>query len=122
MGVENGKPYIPHNFDFKDSGGEVTARYALQHSINTATIRLAQMVGLDKVMELAKAAGVEGVKATPAMAIGAYDATPLQMAEAYTVFANERDTSGASLCAIRSPSERRRNGETRDTGQSECAR
>ena len=89
LGVENGKPYIPHNFDSKDSGGEVTARYALQHSINTATIRLAQMVGLDKVTELAKAAGVEGVKATPAMAIGAYDATPLQMAEAYTVFAND---------------------------------
>jgi penicillin-binding protein 1B len=96
LGVENGKPYIPHNFDFKDSGGEVTARYALQHSINTATIRLAQMVGLDKVVELAKAAGVEGVKATPAMAIGAYDATPLQMAEAYTVFAN----SGTRLAPV----------------------
>jgi penicillin-binding protein 1B len=96
LGVENGKPYIPHNFDSKDTGGEVTARYALQHSINTATIRMAQMVGLDKVAELAKAAGIDGVRATPAMAIGAYDATPLQMVEAYTVFAN----SGTRLSPI----------------------
>ena len=37
---------------------------------------------------LAKAAGITSVKATPAMALGAYDATPLDMASAYTVFAN----------------------------------
>ena len=57
-------------------------RHALAHSINTATIRLAEMVGYDKVVTLAHAAGIEGVRATPAMAIGAYDATPLAMAEA----------------------------------------
>ena len=84
----NGKPYSPHNFDPKDSVGRVTARHALAHSINTATIRLAQMVGYDKVVQLAHTAGIEGVRPTPAMAIGAYDATPLEMAGAYTVFAN----------------------------------
>ncbi len=85
----DGKPYSPKNFDPKYSVGEVTSRFALAHSINTATIRLAEMVGYDKVVTLAKAAGIENVKATPAMAIGAYDATPMQMAEAYTVFAND---------------------------------
>lgn len=85
----NGKPYRPHNFDPKDSVGSVTARHALAHSINTATIRLAEMVGYDKVVALADAAGIPDLKPTPAMAIGAYDATPLNMAEAYTVFANE---------------------------------
>jgi penicillin-binding protein 1B len=84
----NGKPYAPHNFDPKDSVGEVTVRNALAHSINTATIRLAEMVGYDKVVQLAQAAGISDVKATPAMAIGAYDATPMQMAGAYTIFAN----------------------------------
>jgi penicillin-binding protein 1B len=84
----NGKVYAPHNFDPKDSVGEVTVRQALAHSINTATIRLAQMVGYDKVVALASAAGIENLKPTPAMAIGAYDATALDMAEAYTVFAN----------------------------------
>ena len=85
----NGKPYAPHNFDPKDSVGEVTARAALTHSINTATIRLAEMVGYDKVVALAQAAGINDLKPTPAMAIGAYDATTLDMAEAYTVFSND---------------------------------
>ena len=84
----NGKPYTPRNFDPKDSVGQVTVRQALQHSINTATIRIAQMVGLDKVVALASAAGIHGLRATPAMAIGSYDATPLDMAGAYTVFSN----------------------------------
>jgi penicillin-binding protein 1B len=85
----DGKPYAPHNFDPKDSVGEVTARTALAHSINTATIRLAEMVGYDKVEALAEAAGIPDLKPTPAMAIGAYDATTLAMAEAYTVFSND---------------------------------
>jgi len=85
----NGKPYTPRNFDPKESVGEVSARAALAHSINTATIRLAQMVGYDKVVALAGAAGIPDLEPTPAMAIGAYDATTLDMAEAYTVFAND---------------------------------
>jgi penicillin-binding protein 1B len=84
----NGKAYTPRNFDSSESMGQVTARQALAHSINTATIRVAEMVGYDKVAQLAKAAGITSVQPTPAMAIGAYDATPLDMAAAYTVFAN----------------------------------
>ncbi len=38
---------------------------------------------------LAKAAGITSVRATPAIALGAYDATPLEMAGAYTVFGNQ---------------------------------
>ncbi len=47
------------------------------------------MVGYSTVVNLAHKAGInEDVKATPAMAIGAYDATPLEMAGAWTIFAN----------------------------------
>ena len=46
------------------------------------------MVGFDRVAALAREAGVKSARGTPAMAIGAYDATPLDMAGAYTVFAN----------------------------------
>ncbi len=84
----NGKGYTPRNFDASESVGQVTARQALAHSINTAAVRVAQSVGYDKVAELARAAGISGVQPTPAMAIGAYDATPLDMAAAYTVFPN----------------------------------
>ena len=57
-------------------------------SLNNATVKLAEEVGYEKVADLAKSAGIASVKATPAMALGAYDATPMDMAAAYTVFAN----------------------------------
>ena len=79
--------YEPRNYR-DEYHGQVTARYALALSLNNATVALAQMVGYDKVADLARAAGITSVKATPAMALGAYDATPLDMASAYTVFAN----------------------------------
>jgi penicillin-binding protein 1B len=79
--------YEPRNYK-EEYHGEVTARYALAMSLNNATVQVAQQVGFDKVADLAKAAGITSVKPTPAMALGAYDATPLDMAAAYTVFAN----------------------------------
>jgi penicillin-binding protein 1B len=79
--------YEPRNY--KDEyHGTVTARYALAHSLNNATIKLAEQVGYQKVVDLARAAGLKSVQPTPAMALGAYDATPLDVAGAYTVFAN----------------------------------
>lgn len=79
--------YEPRNYK-EEYHGQVTARYALALSLNNATVKLAEEVGYDKVSDLAKAAGITSVKATPAMALGAYDATPMDMASAYTVFAN----------------------------------
>jgi penicillin-binding protein 1B len=79
--------YEPRNYK-EEYHGDVTARYALAMSLNNATVKLAEEVGYDKVADLAKSAGIASVKATPAMALGSYDATPLDMAAAYTVFAN----------------------------------
>jgi penicillin-binding protein 1B len=79
--------YEPRNYK-EEYHGDVTARYALAMSLNNATVKLAEEVGYDKVADLAKAAGITSVKPTPAMALGSYDATPLDMAAAYTVFAN----------------------------------
>jgi penicillin-binding protein 1B len=79
--------YTPRNFE-GEYHDEVTARYALQKSENNATIGLAALVGFDRVAELARAAGVKSARGTPSMAIGSYDATPLDMAGAYTTFAN----------------------------------
>ncbi len=79
--------YEPRNYK-EEYHGDVTARFALAMSLNNATVKLAEEVGYDKVADLAKAAGITSVKATPAMALGAYEATPLEMAAAYTVFSN----------------------------------
>jgi penicillin-binding protein 1B len=82
-----GQEYTPRNYEgvYHD---EVTARYALQQSLNNATIGLAALVGFDRVAYLARAAGVKSARGTPSVAIGSYDATPLEMAGAYTIFAN----------------------------------
>jgi len=88
VSIANGdQVYEPRNYH-ETFHGEVTARYALAESLNNATVRLGQEVGFDKVAALAKAAGITSVRATPAIALGAYDATPVEMAGAYTVFAN----------------------------------
>jgi len=79
--------YTPHNFH-NEQFGMITARFALQESQNVATIALAQMVGFNNVAALARDAGIKSARGTPSVAIGAYDATPLDMAGAYTVFAN----------------------------------
>ena len=58
-------------------------------SLNVATVKIAEMAGYERVVELAVAAGMNPrLRPTPAMAIGAYDSTPLEVAGAYTIFAN----------------------------------
>jgi penicillin-binding protein 1B len=79
--------YEPRNYK-EEYHGDVTLRYALAMSLNNATVKVAEEVGYDKVADLAKSAGIASVKATPAMALGSYEASPLDMAGAYTSFAN----------------------------------
>src|SRR5579872_3049566 len=83
------KPYEPGNFK-QEYHGEVTLRQALAHSMNIATIKVAEMIGYDAVVQFAKKVGLnEQIEATPAVALGAYDTTPLEIAGAYTAFANQ---------------------------------
>ncbi len=80
--------YEPRNYK-EEYKGDVSLRYALAMSLNNATVKVAEEVGYDKVADLARTAGIASVKATPAMALGSYDASPLDMAGAYTIFANK---------------------------------
>jgi penicillin-binding protein 1B len=80
--------YQPDNFNHEFMG-DVTLRTALAHSLNVATVRLAQQVGYPTVVAMAHRAGLnDAIKPTPAVALGAYETTPLEIAEAYTAFAN----------------------------------
>jgi penicillin-binding protein 1B len=85
---DNGRQtYSPR--DFKDEyHGEVTAIFALAHSLNNATISLGQQVGFENVARLARDSGIAEARGTPAVSLGTYSATPIDMAGAYTVFAN----------------------------------
>ena len=83
------RPYTPSNYK-NEYHGMVTLRDALAKSMNVATVRLAQMIGYDAVEELAERAGMNlRIQATPAIALGAYEVTPLEIAGAYTIFANQ---------------------------------
>ncbi len=82
------QPYTPGNFEKGEYPGMVTAVEAIEHSLNIATISLAQQVGYENVAALARASGITNARATPSVAIGTYNATPVDMAGAYTVFAN----------------------------------
>jgi penicillin-binding protein 1B len=85
--VAGNKDYTPRNYK-NEYHGEVTAIYALAHSLNNATISLASEVGFDNVAALGREAGIKRAQATPSVAIGSYGATPVDMAGAYTTFAN----------------------------------
>jgi penicillin-binding protein 1B len=104
--------YTPRNYK-EEYYGQVTAQFALAHSLNNATVKVAEMVGYDKVANLAKIAGISSVRATPAMALGSYDATPMDMASAYTIFTNE----GQRITPIMVRSVRDANGDIIDNYQ-----
>jgi len=84
----NGQSYTPGNFVKGEYPGMVTAVTAIEHSLNIATIDLAHKVGYENVAALARSAGITNARPTPSVAIGTYSATPIDMAGAYTVFAN----------------------------------
>jgi len=88
---EGQPPYEPSNFEHKFYG-EVTLRDALAHSLNVATVKVAEMVGYDNVVEMANRAGMNyKIKPTPSVALGSYEITPLEAAGAYTMFSNDGD-------------------------------
>ena len=83
------KEYIPQNYEDKYFG-YVTLRTALAHSLNVATVKVAEMVGYDRVANLwSKQLRIGApIKPYPAMALGSFEATPYEMATAYNVLAN----------------------------------
>jgi len=85
----DGKPYEPSNFEHKFYGN-VSLRDALAHSLNVATVKLAEETGYDNIVDLARRAGMNvEIHPTPAVALGAYEVTPLEIAGAYTIYANQ---------------------------------
>ena len=96
-----GQPWSPRNSEDRYEG-IVSVRQALEQSLNSATVRIAQTVGLPAVIEMARALGIQGQLApVPAMALGAFEVTPLELARAYVPLANG-GVRPAAISAIRS--------------------
>ncbi|MGH9966629.1 MAG: PBP1A family penicillin-binding protein [Pyrinomonadaceae bacterium] len=80
--------YSPENFGETYTRAPVTLRDALVHSLNVITVDVAMEVTVGRVMNLAGKAGLpKPARSYPAMALGTSEATPLQVASAYSAFA-----------------------------------
>jgi penicillin-binding protein 1B len=82
--------WSPKNYD-GEYDGAITLRRALAMSRNVAAVKVAEQTGYDRVVELWKKARVgvtDQVKPYPSVALGIVELTPLELAEAYTVFPN----------------------------------
>lgn len=88
-GVTGGQPWEPKNYDGKFEG-PMTLRTGLAKSKNMISIRVLQAVGAQNAQDWITHFGFEADKhpAYLTMALGAGSVTPMQMATAYSVFAN----------------------------------
>lgn len=83
----DGKPYTPDNFQGKFMG-RVTVRDALTESLNVATVKVAELIGYGRVVQVSRQMGLgTNILPTPAMALGSYEMTAIDVAAGYTTFA-----------------------------------
>lgn len=100
--------YSPSNYDFKYEG-EVTMIDAVTVSKNIPAVWLLNEIGIDEGLQFAKDVGIEMAAEDRNLAIAlgglTYGASPLEMAEAYTPFANQGNwTEGFALVKVENAS------------------
>jgi penicillin-binding protein 1B len=83
-----GQTYSPENFGKVYSHQDLAMREGLVHSLNVVTVRVAEKVGFNKIARMAESLGLPRPQPYPALALGTAEATPLEVARAYTAFAN----------------------------------
>jgi penicillin-binding protein 1B len=83
--VVEGETWAPTNYDGQFLG-PVLLRRAVADSRNVPAVLLAQHVGMDRLAGGWKSLGLSGATARPSSALGAFEATPLELAGAFTVF------------------------------------
>ena len=85
---DKNKTYKPKNYGGGFSSRDVTMHDALVRSLNTVTVDVALQAGLKRVTRTAWMFGLKRPQDYPSVALGTSEATPLEMASAYTAFAN----------------------------------
>lgn len=109
--------YRPRNFGHSYSNQQVTLREAIVRSLNVVAVDAAMRVGLENVAEMSARLGLPRPRIYSSIALGAFETTPLDIARAYTTFANDGvrvdplaiggDLGSLSSLAASSSSERR---------------
>jgi len=80
--------WSPRNYENRYFG-KVTLEFALEESLNAATSRLAQQIGLERVRDMAEKLGFGDLPLYPSIVLGGIAVSPMQLANAYAILANE---------------------------------
>jgi penicillin-binding protein 1B len=80
--------WTPNNYRDKYFG-HVTLEFALEESLNSATARLANDVGLDRIRAMAVKLGFGDLPSYPSIVLGGIEVSPMQVAQAYAIVAND---------------------------------
>lgn len=87
--MSGGQAYSPHNYDEKFEG-TITLRRALAGSRNVPAVKLAEKVGINSVVDMAKRFGITSpLPPYLPLALGAADMRLLEHVSAFTVFPND---------------------------------
>lgn len=68
--------------------GRVTLEFALEESLNAAAARIANTIGLERVIAMGKRLGFGDLPPYPSIVLGGIEVTPLELAHAYGIIAN----------------------------------
>lgn len=81
--------WAPSNADNDEDVLKYSLTGALSHSVNTVTIKLIEEVGIENAVSLAHHAGIDSdLPKVPSVALGTASISVLEMATAYSIFAN----------------------------------
>jgi penicillin-binding protein 1B len=84
----SGTPWTPANYE-DEYDGDITLRRALAMSRNVATVKVAERAGYGRIADLWRRIGAgTAPRAFPSIALGVFEATPYDIASAYTIFPN----------------------------------
>ena len=80
--------WTPRNYENRYEG-TVTVRRALEQSLNAATVWMAETVGYDAVVRVAREAGFTSpMEPVPALVLGSFEVTPIELASAFAALAS----------------------------------
>jgi penicillin-binding protein 1B len=86
-GNDNAMSWSPRNYRERYFG-EVPLEFALSESLNCATARVANAVGLSRVLDMARILGFGNLPPYPSIVLGGIEVSPMQIAHAYAIMAN----------------------------------
>ncbi len=89
LGADALPTYSPRNY-YRRYYGILTLRRALELSVNVTSVKLMDLIGVGKVVDLAQRCGVRSdLPPYPSLALGSADLLPIEVAGAYAAVANQ---------------------------------